>query len=238
LGDLTHAERLLYIGLWCYADKEGLFEWIPKKIEACIFPYDKGLKVDKMLCNLMSLHFIVQYNTSLGWIPKFKDHQNPHPNEAKSKLPPPGQEVIDKWMSLQCNVITCKCHADIRIPDTMNPDINAPKKTPLKNMVGKEKYGDTVLLSKDEYESLAEKYTVPVLERYITELDTYQKNNKPYKDHKATIRNWIEKAIFEGKLKIVTDPYSAIKDQELKNKLQLEEYKKSKEANNDTNTIL
>jgi hypothetical protein len=86
LAELPFESRLLFIGLWCYADREGRFKWEPRKIRGVIFPYDNGIDIDKMLCNLMSLHLITCHD-GVGYIENFLRHQNPHPHEAKSELP-------------------------------------------------------------------------------------------------------------------------------------------------------
>lgn len=125
LSEIDFGSRLLFIGLWCYADREGRFEWIPKRIKAAIFPYDDKINIDKMLCNLLSLHVITR-NDNIGYVEKFKKHQNPHPHEAKSSLPP----LLEKSQSNQCHdmsvtlhVMSTKCNADSLIPDSLIPDI-------------------------------------------------------------------------------------------------------------------
>jgi hypothetical protein len=115
LSDLSFAARLLFIGLWCYADREGRFEWKPKQIKATIFPYD-NVDIEELLCNLMSLHFITR-NDGTGYVEHFKKHQNPHPHEAKSILPqkPEQNQCHDKSVTL--HGMSEKCNADIRIED-------------------------------------------------------------------------------------------------------------------------
>jgi len=123
LSETDFATRLLFIGLWCFADREGRFEWKPKKIHAAIFPYDHNIDINQMLCNLMSLHLIT-CNDGVGFIPCFLKHQHPHPHEAKSVLPDVSEpNQIDS----ECNKMSLqnlKCQADIRNPDIRNPDFN------------------------------------------------------------------------------------------------------------------
>lgn len=130
LAECDFKTRLLFIGLWCYADREGRFEWIPKRIEAAIFPYDKNVNVDKCLCNLMSLHLITlstHGNNKVGYIENFKKHQKPHPHEAQSVLPPK-QDVSPCEQTLPLHVMTCndmvgQCRSDIRNEDIRKEDI-------------------------------------------------------------------------------------------------------------------
>ena len=113
LAEVDMTSRLLFIGLWCYADREGRFEWRVKKIKAVIFPYD-NVDVEQCLCNLLSLHLITR-NDNVGYIPCFLKHQHPHPHEVKSTLPenPNKNNVI----ATTDNVMTCQ--ADSLIPDSL-----------------------------------------------------------------------------------------------------------------------
>ena len=40
LAEISPAGRLIFIGLWCMADREGFLEDRPKKIKLEILPYD------------------------------------------------------------------------------------------------------------------------------------------------------------------------------------------------------
>lgn len=121
LAELDFASRILFIGLWCYADREGRFEWKPKQIKATVFPYD-NVNIDKLLCNLMSLHFITRHDNT-GYVEHFKKHQNPHPHEAKSTLPEKPELNQCHDMSVTLHGMSCECNADVMIPDIRIPDI-------------------------------------------------------------------------------------------------------------------
>jgi len=125
LSDVDFASRLLFIGLWCYADREGRFEWKPKQIKAAIFPYD-NVNIDKLLCNLMSLHVITCHDTT-GYVENFKKHQSPHPHEAKSRLPEKPLQNQCHDMSLTLHEMSVKCNADIIIEDIRIEDIKNQK---------------------------------------------------------------------------------------------------------------
>lgn len=82
--------RLLFIGLWCVADREGRFEDRPLRIKGQVFPFD-DIDVAPLLDELASQEFIVRYEASgrkCFHIPNFLKHQTPHRNEAESILPP------------------------------------------------------------------------------------------------------------------------------------------------------
>lgn len=123
LAELPPLTRILYIGLWCYADREGRFEWRPKRIKAVILPYD-DCDIDEMLMSLHAMTFIDMYETpngTIGSIPKFKEHQNPHPHEAKSRLPKKCEEIQCHDMSLHVTDMSVECNADSLIPDSLIP---------------------------------------------------------------------------------------------------------------------
>ena len=130
IGKLSGNEKILFIGLWCLADCEGFFEYIPKKIKIQIFPYELKINIEKMLCNLMSLHLIT-FNDMYGFIPKFHLHQRPHPHETKSALLDETKNILKNLChDMSCNVM--KCPSDIRNVDIRNEERgirNDPGKT-------------------------------------------------------------------------------------------------------------
>ena len=90
LAELPYEGRLLFIGLWCLADREGRLEDRPKRIKGELFSFD-SVDVDKLLNQLASLNLIIRYEVGgLKYIeiPKFSTHQNPHYKENPSIIPP------------------------------------------------------------------------------------------------------------------------------------------------------
>lgn len=86
--------RLLFAGLLLIADRAGRFEDRPARIRATIFPYDTGVDTEKILSEIESRGFIRRYivdGVRYGVIPKFEQHQHPHPKEPASVIPPPGK---------------------------------------------------------------------------------------------------------------------------------------------------
>jgi hypothetical protein len=86
---------ILFTGLWMLADKEGRFEWRPKRIKALLMPMWDEISsevVEKLLEKLWESGFISRYDVDshlYGTILNFGKHQHIHPNEAKSDLPAP-----------------------------------------------------------------------------------------------------------------------------------------------------
>jgi len=92
IGEMSFQSRLLFIGLWCMADREGRLEDKPKKIWAELFPYDRDLDVNDLLIELERGGFILRYEikgVKLLYVVNFVKHQDPHYKEKASELPPP-----------------------------------------------------------------------------------------------------------------------------------------------------
>jgi hypothetical protein len=101
LAELPPLARILFIGLWCMADREGRLEDRPKRIRAEILPFDgeiadKGEKVGETVEKLLEMlaksndPFIARYEVDgekYIQIINFLRHQNPHKREAESEIP-------------------------------------------------------------------------------------------------------------------------------------------------------
>lgn len=86
--ELEPMARLLYIALWCEADKEGRFSWKPKTFKMRYFPAD-DCNIDTLADALVTRGLVCLYGESLAYIPSFKDHQHINPREKDSVLPNP-----------------------------------------------------------------------------------------------------------------------------------------------------
>ena len=92
--------RLLFIGLWCLADRKGLLEDRPLRIKGQVFPFD-NIEVAPLLDELADHNFIHRYEAygaKLLLIPRFLQHQSPHTNESDSILPEPTCYQGDKCL--------------------------------------------------------------------------------------------------------------------------------------------
>lgn len=92
LALLSHKTRLLFIGLWCIADKEGRLEDRPQRIRIEIFPYETE-SIEGELQELCSSGFIARYSAQGAdfiEVTAFSKHQRITGKEAKyvSKIPP------------------------------------------------------------------------------------------------------------------------------------------------------
>lgn len=91
LAELPAMVRLLFIGLWTQADREGRLHDRPKRLKAELFPYE-NYDVDKGLKLLAETGFIERYaadGITLIQISNFSKHQQPHLKESSSTLPAP-----------------------------------------------------------------------------------------------------------------------------------------------------
>lgn len=84
-------------GLWCYADREGRFEWRPGALRSLILPYWHG-DFEALLEALASAGFVVKYTVAgrvIGWVRSFSKHQALNNRELPSVLPAPPPPVPD-----------------------------------------------------------------------------------------------------------------------------------------------
>ncbi|MBN9687150.1 MULTISPECIES: hypothetical protein [unclassified Corallococcus] len=91
LAALSPLARLLFIGLWTLADRDGRLEDRPARLKASVFPYHEA-DVQGLLTELERGHFIQRYEADGKHciaVRNFKKHQRPHPKETSFGLPPP-----------------------------------------------------------------------------------------------------------------------------------------------------
>lgn len=87
---LSVTERLLWIGLWCLADREGRMEDRPKFIKSQVFPYE-SVNVDASLQKLHECGYITRYESGKKYIEikNFLKYQRPYHKEPPSTIPLP-----------------------------------------------------------------------------------------------------------------------------------------------------
>src|SRR6185369_15339032 len=91
LVNLPFSTRLLFVGLWTIADREGRLCDKPKQIKMAVFPGD-DVDVDGGLQDLADAKFIVRYEVKAARyieIINFIKHQHPHVKESASTIPAP-----------------------------------------------------------------------------------------------------------------------------------------------------
>lgn len=85
---LTPLARLLYIGLWCEADREGRLLWKPLSFRLRYLPTDT-CDVTAVCQELVDRRLVMLYGSGLAFIPSFGKHQHINPRESASVLPSP-----------------------------------------------------------------------------------------------------------------------------------------------------
>lgn len=112
--------RLLWMGLWCEADREGLLEDRPIAFKMRLFPVD-SVDVSALLVELERAELIERYRVggvALISIPRFLKHQHIHPRETRSKLPKPsGKACLEALASPSSQEKAClEPHASASSP--------------------------------------------------------------------------------------------------------------------------
>lgn len=85
---LSPLARLLYVALWCEADREGRLEWKPRTFKIRYLPAD-DCDVEKLAQELILSGLVVLYDECYAYIPRFLRHQHINPRESASTLPDP-----------------------------------------------------------------------------------------------------------------------------------------------------
>lgn len=105
LAELPPIVRLLFIGLWGLADKEGRLEDRPRLIKAEVLPYSRA-KIDGFLDLLHTSRFINRYTThdkKYIQVEGFVKHQRitGKESESESNIPPPTHRLIGETTGKQ-----------------------------------------------------------------------------------------------------------------------------------------
>lgn len=92
LAELPVEARLLFIGLWTIADREGRLKDRPKQIKMEIFPAD-NYDCNDLIQQIADAGMLVRYEhggAKYLQITNFTKHQNPHKDEQASTIPAQG----------------------------------------------------------------------------------------------------------------------------------------------------
>jgi hypothetical protein len=85
---LSPLARLLYVALWCEADKEGRMVWKPKTFKMRYMPGD-DCDIVALCDEILGAGLVVLYGDGYAFIPAFGAHQHINPRETPSQLPDP-----------------------------------------------------------------------------------------------------------------------------------------------------
>lgn len=87
---LSFQARLLWQGLWCFADDYGRGPWLPKAIEGAIFPRDE-VDIQTLMFEVVDQGLVELYGVdgeTFYAIPRWDDYQSPK-YKAKTSVPDP-----------------------------------------------------------------------------------------------------------------------------------------------------
>ncbi len=127
-------ERLLFIGMWNFADDEGLIKAHPSYLKANIFPYDDNLKpesIEKALQNFESKGMVYRYsnnNQKYIWIIKFRVYQRiDKPQKPTNPLPSIQNAAFARAVFKRDNHICHICKGEVTVGSPLNVvDSSAP----------------------------------------------------------------------------------------------------------------
>lgn len=85
---LSPLARLLYVALWCEADKEGRMVWKPMTFKLRYMPGD-ACDIQALCTEILERGLIKLYGEGFAYIPSFSAHQHINPRETASQLPEP-----------------------------------------------------------------------------------------------------------------------------------------------------
>jgi hypothetical protein len=134
LAELSLGTRLIFVGLWCLADREGRLEDRPKRIKLELLPFD-DFDVVEALNELESHHFIKRYTiegVSIIQVVNFAKHQSPHGTERDSELPDENgcltvhQRGRNGYITGNQQSSNSGLTVKKQVPNTLNPDSLIP----------------------------------------------------------------------------------------------------------------
>jgi hypothetical protein len=149
---LSPMARLLYIALWCEADKEGRMVWKPKTFKLRYLPAD-NCDAEALCAEIVSQGLVVLYGDGLAYIPAFAAHQHINPRETPSSLPTPDASPTRR-------------HASARVPDAQGGREGKGKEGKGKEYEGQA--GEAV-----PYQAIVDAYhaALPACQRWVTLTD-------------------------------------------------------------------
>ena len=122
LGTLPPEVTLLFMGLWCLADKDGILEDLPLRIKAEIFPYRDNLDVNGYLTVMEQKGFIQRYSVDgkkYIFVIEFAKHQSPHHTEKARGYPQPPKLRVVVTSPLTDGESQVRSRSDSLIPDSL-----------------------------------------------------------------------------------------------------------------------
>lgn len=220
LAELSPLARLLFIGLWTIADRNGRLEDRPKRIRAEIFPYD-DCDCDLLLRDLHRSGFIIRYSVDgdrFIMINNFLKHQNPHPKEQPSTIPEPAENCDAVKRYDLATDLPCKDHDEpglLLIPsnpliDSLQSDSPLPEPRKIASWEfeefwkGWEGYDMPKGNKQKAQQSFLKARKVVSYEQLTTVRDQYLNQCRAYQSKSQHVATWLNQSGWEGDYTIKT----------------------------------
>lgn len=188
LAKLPPHDRLLFIGIWLLADKNGILEDRPTWIKAKVFPYENGDTVDvsRMLPRLVSGRYLIRYTAegrNLIAVRNFTKHQRITGKEGLSegRYPLPSNDLYQETHTGHI-VDTPETHLDAQEQGTGNREqgkerivAKAPKKKTEADLILEKhrfKFDGPARNHKAAVTEILKTITVDELDEFLTQLAT------------------------------------------------------------------
>lgn len=220
LVELPFEVRLLFIGLWTIADRDGRLSDRPKKIRMEIFPAD-NVDCDAALEMLGQKGFICRYLVNgerFIQVENWHKHQSPHIKEAQSTIPARvGHQTStvpapDKhgYSTEDAALIVDSLNL---IPDSLIPDssgASAPSAKPRKNATSL----PAEFALNETSTSYAQDRKLSIADELGSFTNWHTAKGSTFKDWQAAWRTWCDKAVEFGRAKSGAPPrgYESEKD--------------------------
>ncbi|MPM18377.1 hypothetical protein SDC9_64786 [bioreactor metagenome] len=181
IGQCSYMERLLFEGLWTFAEDSGVGRASPLLIKADVFPYDtlREADIEKGLLKLAGLGLILLYERGgqrYYFITHFKKHQTIN-KPSQCYLPTP---LPEDYGSTPAPVTS------------EEKEKEKEEESEEKNNTARVRYADNVSMTQEEYGKLLSAYGEAATGRLIEILDNYKgASGKKYLSDYRAILNWV-----------------------------------------------
>lgn len=194
LPGVTHAARLLFIGLWQLADREGRLEDRPIKIKIRLFPMEPEIDVNEHLEELEAINVIVRYTVKGSkyiQVVNFTKHQPIHVKESASTIPAPNSHLLDRPSSTSTSTST--------YPPSKPPPSRAKAKKGKRGKVGRGRFKPPTV---EEVRAFCREKEITLVdpEVFVTHYQArgWYAGKSRMRDWQAAVWNWNTRAKAEG----------------------------------------
>lgn len=187
LAECSIYARMLFAGLWCYADRDGRLEYRPKRLKSDIYPYE-DCDIDQLCSELASRGFVTLYEVNdvkYLQISNFAKHQSFHKDEKPCGFPSAPLEhgagtvpaPLEHGASTPC---TLTCTNTLTLTDTRSSYSNS--------------YGDTSVEGDDRAVRFSLDQLEPIVEQVARKAEMATYGSEVYKAAAFFDAGWLAEA--------------------------------------------